>query len=77
MVDTARGLAGRFGVGRLRTPREVTSSWSWLTLQSPEAYALKAYSIIGARSGSSSTVRTSCPSSSRLVLAPPVARLGE
>ena len=25
---------------RLRSPREVSSSWSWLTVQSPEAYAL-------------------------------------
>ena len=36
MVDTAKGFAGLFGVGRLRSPREVSSSWSWLTLQFPE-----------------------------------------
>ena len=36
-VDTASGFAGLFGVGRLRSPREVSSSWSWLTLQLPEA----------------------------------------
>ena len=51
-------MAGRFGVGRLRSPREVSSSWSWLTLQFPEAYALNAHSISGARSGSSSIVRS-------------------
>ena len=66
MVDTAKGFAGLFGVGRLRSPREVSSSWSWLTLQFPEAYALKAHSIMGARSGSSSMVRSSRPISSRL-----------
>ena len=36
MVDTAKGFAGLFGVGMLRSPREVSSSWSWLTLQFPE-----------------------------------------
>jgi hypothetical protein len=37
MVDTASDFAGLFGVGRLRSPREVSSSCSWLTLQLPEA----------------------------------------